>query len=77
MKASIEVIYRDANGEKGTKNLPNANSNYVPTYGSETAQSSAVPLKTATFALMALTSNTVISIGATTTTDITTVTEGE
>lgn len=77
MKAAIEVIYRDQNGEKGIKNLPNANPNYVPTYDAETAKTNAAKLKTATLALMHLTTNSLLTIGVTTAIDITTVTEAD
>lgn len=71
MKGTVTLELRDTNNRAYTKNLPNVNPAYLPTFDSDVAIASAASIKSACVALNNLTTSTLMSIGLTTSLDIT------
>ena len=58
MKGTAILTWTNTNLKQSTKNLPNVNPAYLPTYGENIATDKAASIKSACQALSALTSNT-------------------
>ena len=73
MKGIVTLTNFDTNNNRYTKNLPNVNPNYLPTYDTTVAESDVAKIKTACESLMSLSQDTLTNLNLSVEIDITSV----